>query len=80
MARFPIVDPKSATGETRELLDAVQQGLGATPNFIRVFANSPSALRGFIGLHGAMAGASIGAKTRERIALAIAEDNGWHSL
>lgn len=75
MARFPVVDPKSATGETRELLETVQQVLGATPHFIRVFANSPAALKGFVGLYGAMGGASISPATRERIALAIAEDN-----
>lgn len=76
MARFPVVDPSSATGETREVLQTVQQSLGATPNFIRVFANSPAALKGFVGLYGAMGGASLGVQTRERIALALAEGNG----
>ncbi len=76
MARFPVVHPQSATGETREVLEAVQQSLGATPNFIRVFANSPAALKGFVGLHSALGGSTLSVQTRERIALALAEDNG----
>ena len=76
MARIQVIDPKTATGETRQLLDAVQAQLGATPNFIRVLANSPQALQGFLGLYGALGEASIDKATQERIALAIAEGNG----
>ncbi|MCA9639610.1 MAG: carboxymuconolactone decarboxylase family protein, partial [Myxococcales bacterium] len=75
MARINIVDPKTASGETKELLDGVQQALGATPNFIRVLANSPSALRAFLGLHQIASSGSLEAPTRERIALAVAEQN-----
>lgn len=75
MARLNIVDPQSAPAETRQVLDAVQKSLGATPNFIRVFANSPAALKGFLGLYGELGNAAIPIQTRERIALAIAEDN-----
>ena len=76
MARIQVIDPKTATGKTRQLLDAVQAQLGATPNFIRVLANSPPALEGFLGLYGALGEASIDKATQERIALAIAEGNG----
>ncbi len=41
MARVHVVNPQTATGEAKSLLDAVQAQLGATPNFIRVLANSP---------------------------------------
>lgn len=75
MARVHVIDPKSATGETRQLLDAVQAQLGVTPNFIRVLANSPKALQGFLGLYGALGQASIDKPTQERIALAVAEGN-----
>jgi uncharacterized peroxidase-related enzyme len=70
-----LVDPKTADGETKHLLDGVQQALGATPNFIRALANSPSALRAFLGLHGIASSGSLDAATRERIALAVAEQN-----
>jgi len=76
MARVQVVNPQTATGEAKSLLDAVQAQLGVTPNFIRVLANSPKALEGFLGLYGALGSISIGKPTQERIALAIAEGNG----
>ena len=69
MARVQVVKPQTATGEARTLLDAVQAKLGGTPNFIRVLANSPKALEGFLGLYGALGGATLDKATRERIAL-----------
>ncbi len=73
MSRVNVVDPKSAQGEARELLDAVQAQLGVTPAFIRVLANSPVALRGFLGLYAGVGGGSLDAKTVERIALTVAQ-------
>ena len=55
---------------------AVQAQLGVTPNFIRVLANSPKALEGFLGLYGAASGFALDKATQERIALAVAEGNG----
>lgn len=76
MSRLPIVDPATATGRARELLEAVRASLGIAPNFTRVLANSPKALEGFLGLYGASAGFAIDKATRERVALAVAESNG----
>jgi len=76
MPRIHVVDPKTATGEARELLDGVQQQLGVVPNFIRALANSPAALSAFLGLYGPLGRAAIDQATRERIALVIAEENG----
>lgn len=76
MARVQVINPQTAAGETRALLDAVQAKLGATPNFIRVLANSPQALAGFLGLYGALGNASLDKSDQERIALVIAEGNG----
>jgi len=75
MSRIPPIDPKTAGSEARRLLDAVQAELGATPNFIRVLANAPKALEGFLGLYGAAAGFSLDKATQERVALAVAESN-----
>jgi hypothetical protein len=47
MSRVALVDPTTATGDTRTLLDAVQHQLGATPNLVRVLANAPKALVSF---------------------------------
>jgi uncharacterized peroxidase-related enzyme len=76
MARVSVIDPNTATGEAAALLGAVQAQLGVTPNFIRVLANSPKALEGFLGLYGAAGGFAIDKATQERIALAVAEGNG----
>jgi uncharacterized peroxidase-related enzyme len=75
MPRINVVDPKTATGETRALLDGVQQQLGAVPNFVRVLANSPKALSAFLGLYRPLGGAAIDNATQERIALVVAEEN-----
>lgn len=75
MSRVRVVDPATATGAARTLLDAVQAQLGVTPNFIRVLANSPKALEGFLGLYGAAAGFTLDKAMQERIALAVAEAN-----
>jgi uncharacterized peroxidase-related enzyme len=76
MSRVRIIDPKTAAAPAKALLDAVQAQLGATPNFIRVLANSPKALEGYLGLYGAAGGFAIDKATQERIALAVAEGNG----
>jgi len=76
MTRLREIDPDQAQGETKELLDDIQQRLGAVPNFLRVFANSAPTLAGFQGLHGELQRGMLEPKTRERIALAMAEKNG----
>lgn len=75
MSRFKLVDPQHATGETRELLDSVEAQLGMVPNFVRVFANSPKALAGFLGFSTPLAEGRLDQNTRTRIALALAESN-----
>ena len=75
MSRIPAVDPKTASGEVRRLLDGVQSQLGVTPNFIRVLANSPKALEGFLGLYGAAGGFALDKAMQERVALVVAEGN-----
>lgn len=75
MARLTVIDPQTATGDTKKLLDAVQSALGLVPNFIRVLANSPAALDAFLGLHAIAGSGLLDPKTRERIALSVAEQN-----
>ncbi len=57
------------------MLDAVGKQLGVIPNLFRLVANSPAALEGYLGLNTALSKA-LDAKTRERIALAVAQVNG----
>ena len=58
------------------LLEAVKKQLGVVPNLFRVVANSPAALEGYLGLNGALGKGTLDARTRERIALTVAEING----
>lgn len=75
MTRVRTIDPETATGDAKTLLEAVQAQLGVTPNFIRVLANSPRALEGFLGLYGALGKFTLDKPMQERIALAVAEGN-----
>lgn len=75
MSRINVVDPRNANAEQKALLDGIQSRLGAVPNFLKVLANSPAALRAFLGLHGLAGEGSLEPQTRERIALAIAQQN-----
>lgn len=75
MSRINVVTNETANSEQKELLDAIQSQLGMVPNFLKVFANSPSALRAFLGLHGIANEGSLDPQTRERIALGLAQQN-----
>lgn len=75
MARINVVTHETANAEQKALFDAIQSQLGLVPNFLKVFANSPDALKAFLGLHGIAAGGHLDPQTRERIALALAQQN-----
>ncbi len=66
---------EAAPAAAHSALAAVKQQLGVLPNMFLVVANSPAALDGYLGLNGALAKGSLDARTRERIAIAIAEFN-----
>jgi uncharacterized peroxidase-related enzyme len=76
MSRIAVVSDATANAEQKSLLDAIRAQLGMVPNFLRVFANSPVALRAFLGLHGVANDGELDALTRERIALTLAQANG----
>ncbi|MDX1738031.1 MAG: peroxidase-related enzyme [Alphaproteobacteria bacterium] len=75
MSRIATVTTETASAEQKELLDAIQSKLGMVPNFLAILAQSPDALKAFLGLHSIAENGSLNAQTRERIALAIAEGN-----
>jgi uncharacterized peroxidase-related enzyme len=76
MSRIHQINPETATGKARELLDAVQGNLGLVPNMTRAMANSPAVLNGYLSLSGALSKGSLSAKLREQIALVVAQTNG----
>lgn len=75
MSRINLINHDTANSEQKELLEAIQAKLGMVPNFLKVFANSPAALRAFLGLHGIAGEGSLDAPTRERIAVTVAQQN-----
>jgi AhpD family alkylhydroperoxidase len=68
-----MVDAVQANNEQKELLDAVQKQLGMTPNLVRVFANSPAVLKGYLGLLDGLGKGSLTQKLREQIGLTVAQ-------
>jgi uncharacterized peroxidase-related enzyme len=75
MSRTHLVDPQTAQGPVKELLDAVQAKLGLVPNMAKGLANSPAALRSYLAASGALAEGALPAKLREQIALLVAQTN-----
>src|SRR5258708_11415856 len=76
MSRLRAIPTETASGRAKQLLEGVQAKLKMTPNFMRVMANSPAVLEGYLGFSGALAGGSLPAKLREEIALEVGEQNG----
>jgi len=76
MSRIPAVNPSTATGTTKTLLDGVQRGLGVTPNMFRVAAQSTPVLEALTAMFGAASKGHLDAKTREAIALTVSEIDG----
>jgi uncharacterized peroxidase-related enzyme len=75
MSRLTIPAREDAPAKSQPLLDVVEKQLGVVPNLFRLVGTSPAALEGYLGLNGAL-GRSLDVKTRERIAIAVAQANG----
>lgn len=75
MSRLPAIDPETATGQAKQLLDGVQEKLGFAPNIMRTMANSPVALQAYLNFSNALSKGSLSPKLREKIALVVAQDN-----
>ena len=75
MPRLTPIDPATATGDAKELLDGIQAAFGRTPNSFRAMANNPAVLKGWTQLSGALA-PTLPRKLSEQVAIAIAEQNG----
>lgn len=75
MSRLPIPDLDTAPHASKPILEAVHNQLGVVPNMFRLVSLSPATLEGFTGNNAALA-RTLDVKTRERIALAVAQVNG----
>ncbi len=76
MSRIPTPTTiDAAPAPTHDALHTVKAQLGSVPNMFRIIANSPAALHGYLGLNAALGKGRLDARTRERIAIAVAQEN-----
>ena len=75
MSRLNAVNPDSAEGKAKELMDDVKQKMGMVPNIFRIMANAPAVLQAYLGFSGALKEGVLPAELREQIALAVSELN-----
>lgn len=75
MPRLAAVDPNAANADAKPLLEAVKARLGVVPNVTRTLANSPAALKGYLGFSEGLASGALDRKAREAIALTVAGAN-----
>lgn len=75
MSRLPIPTLDNAPAASRPTLAAINKQLGVVPNLFRLIGSSPTALTAFTSFQGTLS-KSLDVKTRERIALAVAQVNG----
>jgi uncharacterized peroxidase-related enzyme len=76
MNRIDPVDPATAEGKAKTLLDGVKAGMGSVPNMFRLLAASPATLEAYLSYNRALSHGALPAKVREQIALVTAETNG----
>jgi uncharacterized peroxidase-related enzyme len=74
MPRITPINPDTANGKAKEVLDAVQAAFGRTTNMARTMASNPAVLEGWLGLYGAL-GTTLSRGINEQIAIAVAEAN-----
>ena len=75
MSRLSIPALDAASAASRPLLDAVGRSLGVVPNLFRLVGTSTPALEGLLAFNGAL-NKALDARTRELIAIAVAQVNG----
>ena len=74
MSRLSIPALDDVPDASKPILDAVHKQLGIVPNMFRLIAQSPATLQGFTSNNAALS-KTLDVKTRERIALAVAQVN-----
>jgi uncharacterized peroxidase-related enzyme len=75
MPRISPLDPTTATGETAAQLEIARKIFGGIPNLVATAARAPAAVTAMLSLFGDLAKSSLGARTGELIAIAVAQAN-----
>ena len=75
MSRLTKVNIENAEGNTKAMLEGIQEKMGKVPNIFQGMANSPATLGFYLEGSGALANSKLNATEREAIALIIAQIN-----
>lgn len=76
MPRIQPVSKNQAPEASRPMLEGVHKKLGRVPNLLGTLAHSPAALATYLNLGDALSKGSLGDKTREQVAVAVAKESG----
>ena len=76
MPRIEPVDENSAPEEVAQPLEQARQLDGQTVNLHRELANSRAAIRGYVGLKGALAEGNLPRELQEEISIGVSDADG----
>jgi uncharacterized peroxidase-related enzyme len=75
MSRLNPINQENANPKALEIVTAVKKALGIVPNMVATMAQSPAVAHAYVGFSHALAQGSLSAKSRERLALVVAQEN-----
>lgn len=76
MSRLNVVTPEQATGQTKELYDAIKRAVGGVPNIYQGIGNSPAALDGVLHIGAVLSKGQLTAAEIEAVKLVVSEAYG----
>ncbi len=76
MARLNVVTPAEASGQTKELYEAIKRAIGAVPNIYQGLGNSPVALEGVLHTDALLKKGQLSGAEIEAVKLAVSEAYG----
>lgn len=76
--RLSLLEKQAAPADSVPHLEKIEKGMGKIPNIFKAMAHSPTALAAYLDLSGGLKKSTLSERTRESVALAIAELTGCH--
>ncbi|NIR91698.1 MAG: carboxymuconolactone decarboxylase family protein [Gammaproteobacteria bacterium] len=76
MSRVSAIDPGSASGAAKALLERIWEETGMVPALLRAMAHSPAVLDGYLAIQERLDGGALDTRLRYHIALSVSQANG----
>lgn len=76
MSRLNVVTPEQASGQTKELYNAIQHAVGGVPNIYQGIGNSPAALDGLLHIGAVLGKGQLTTVEAEAVKLVVSEIYG----